>query len=68
MNMNLRGAVIQNLNGQNPNELSEVIQDAISTGEEKTLPGLGVMLELFWKKSTTEEQKVVLERMSSALQ
>ncbi|MCI2254352.1 MULTISPECIES: small acid-soluble spore protein SspI [unclassified Domibacillus] len=66
--MDLRGAIIQNLNGQNPNELSAVIQDAISNGEEKTLPGLGVMLELFWKKSTTEEQKVVLERMSSALQ
>ncbi|WP_046174025.1 small acid-soluble spore protein SspI [Domibacillus indicus] len=66
--MNLRGAVIQNLNGQNPNELSAVIQDAISKGEEKTLPGLGVMLELFWKKSTAEEQKVVLERMASALQ
>ncbi|WP_050181162.1 small acid-soluble spore protein SspI [Domibacillus robiginosus] len=66
--MNLRGAIIQNLNGQNPNELSAVIQDAISNGEEKTLPGLGVMLELFWKKSTTEEQKVVLERMASALQ
>ncbi|MCM3786933.1 small acid-soluble spore protein SspI [Domibacillus sp. 8LH] len=66
--MDLRGAIIQNLNGQNPNELSAVIQDAISNGEEKTLPGLGVMLELFWKKSTTEEQKVVLERMASALQ
>ena len=66
--MDLRSAVIQNLNGQDPNELSSVIQDAISHGEEKTLPGLGVMLELFWKKSTTEEQKVVLERMASALQ
>lgn len=66
--MNLRSAIIQNLHGQNPNELSSVIQDAISKGEEKTLPGLGVMMELFWKKSTTEEQKIVLERMSSALQ
>ncbi len=66
--MNLRNAIVQNLQGQNPNELSSVIQDAISKGEEKTLPGLGVMLELFWKKSSAEEQKLVLERMSSALQ
>lgn len=67
MNMNLRGAIAQNLTGKTPNDLSAVIQDAISGGEEKTLPGLGVMLEMFWKKSTTEEQKVVLERMASAL-
>ncbi|OXS80591.1 small acid-soluble spore protein SspI [Domibacillus enclensis] len=65
--MNLRGAIAQNLTGKTPNDLSAVIQDAISGGEEKTLPGLGVMLEMFWKKSTTEEQKVVLERMASAL-
>jgi small acid-soluble spore protein I (minor) len=66
--MNLRSAIIQNLHGQNENELSATIQDAVATGEEKTLPGLGVMFELFWKNSQNDEKQAVLQKMASALQ
>ncbi|OKL38298.1 small acid-soluble spore protein SspI [Domibacillus mangrovi] len=66
--MNLRNAIIQNLHGQNENQLSATIQDAVAQGEEKTLPGLGVMFELFWKNSQNDEKQVVLQKMASALQ
>ncbi|OMP67488.1 small acid-soluble spore protein SspI [Domibacillus epiphyticus] len=66
--MNLRNAIINNLQGQNPNQLSETIQDAVSNGEEKTLPGLGVMFELFWKNSQPNEKQAVLQKMATALQ
>ncbi|MGG3450791.1 MULTISPECIES: small acid-soluble spore protein SspI [Bacillaceae] len=66
--MNLRNAIIQNLHGQNENQLSATIQDAVAQGEEKTLPGLGVMFELFWKNSQNDEKQAVLQKMASALQ
>lgn len=65
--MDLRNAVKQNLAGQNTDGLSSVIEDAISKQEDKTLPGLGVMMEIFWDKSSTEERRVVLERIVSGL-
>ncbi|OLN22647.1 small acid-soluble spore protein SspI [Domibacillus antri] len=66
--MNLRNAIINNLQGQSANQLSETIQDAVAKGEEKTLPGLGVMFELFWKNSQNDEKQAVLQKMAAALQ
>ncbi|MEO3111119.1 small acid-soluble spore protein SspI, partial [Turicibacter sanguinis] len=46
MNFDLRKAVIANLDDSNYDEIRETIMDAIESGEEKTLPGLGVMFEI----------------------
>ena len=46
MNINIRNSVKENLKGASTKEVYETIQDAISVGEEKILPGLGVLFEL----------------------
>ncbi|MBM7584900.1 small acid-soluble spore protein I (minor) [Bacillus pakistanensis] len=67
MGLNLRNAVIHNVQGNNQEELKATIVDAIQGGEEKTLPGLGVLLEVFWNHASQEEQKVLLETIEEGL-
>lgn len=56
MNFNIRGAVLHNITGNKSEQLEATIVDAIQSGEEKVLPGLGVLLEVFWNNAS-EEQK-----------
>ncbi len=44
MSFNLRGAVLANVLGNSQDQLQETIVDAIQSGEEKMLPGLGVFI------------------------
>ncbi|MCP3741292.1 small acid-soluble spore protein SspI [Rossellomorea sp. BNER] len=67
MGLNLRNAVIHNVQGNNQEELKATIVDAIQGGEEKTLPGLGVLLEVFWNHASQEEQNVLLETIEEGL-
>ena len=57
MNFDLRKAVIANLDDSNYDEIRETIIDAIESGEEKTLPGLGVMFEILWNGSNDSEKE-----------
>jgi small acid-soluble spore protein I (minor) len=68
MSLNLRKAVIHNVQGNSQDELRDTIVDAIQGGEEKTLPGLGVLLEVFWQNADPSEQKMVLEKLENSLQ
>ena len=52
MNFNLRNAIIHNVTGNTQDELEATIVDAIQSGEEKMLPGLGVLFELIWQKAS----------------
>ena len=49
MNLNLRHAIKQNVQGNSQEELEATIVDAIQNGEEKMLPGLGVLFEMIWQ-------------------
>jgi small acid-soluble spore protein I (minor) len=68
MSLNLRKAIIHNVQGNSQDELRDTIVDAIQGGEEKTLPGLGVLLEVFWQNADPNEQKMVLEKLENSLQ
>ena len=57
MNLNLRNAIIHNVTGNTQEQLEDTIVDAIQTGEEKMLPGLGVLFEVIWKNSSQQEQQ-----------
>lgn len=50
MDLNLRHAVIANVSGNSQEELEHTIVDAIQSGEEKMLPGLGVLFEVIWQR------------------
>ena len=67
MGLNLRNAIIHNVSGNSQDELRETIVDAIQSGEEKMLPGLGVLFELIWQKASESEKDEMLHLLESAL-
>jgi small acid-soluble spore protein I (minor) len=67
MNLNLRNAIIHNVSGNSQDELRDTIVDAIQNGEEKMLPGLGVLFELIWNNSTEEEKQEMLQALEDGL-
>ncbi|XJZ26428.1 small acid-soluble spore protein SspI [Bacillota bacterium Lsc_1132] len=67
MNLNLRNAIIHNVSGNTKDQLEDTIVDAIQTGEEKMLPGLGVLFEIIWQNSTEQEKNEMLETLESGL-
>jgi small acid-soluble spore protein I (minor) len=58
--LNLRQAIMYKMQGADAKDVEETINDAISSGMEKTLPGLGVLFEVLWQNSndTTRQQMV----------
>lgn len=67
MNLNLRNAIIHNVSGNSQDELRDTIVDAIQNGEEKMLPGLGVLFEVIWNNSTEEEKQEMLQALEDGL-
>jgi small acid-soluble spore protein I (minor) len=67
MNLNLRNAIIHNVTGNTQDQLEDTIVDAIQSGEEKMLPGLGVLFEVIWQNSSEEDKKELLTTLESAL-
>ncbi|WP_445489545.1 small acid-soluble spore protein SspI [Niallia sp. 03133] len=67
MNLNLRNAIIHNVSGNSQDELKGTIVDAIQNGEEKMLPGLGVLFEIIWKNSSETDQAEMLQTLETSL-
>jgi len=67
MNINLRNAVKQNVAGNTQEQLRDTIVDAIQVGEEKMLPGLGVLFEVIWQNADPNEQKMMLKNLEDGL-
>lgn len=67
MNLNLRNAIIHNVSNNSQAELEDTIVDAIQNGEEKMLPGLGVLFEVIWKNSSEDEKKEMLTTLENGL-
>lgn len=67
MNFNLRGAVLANVSGNTQGQLQETIVDAIQSGEEKMLPGLGVLFEVIWKNADEGEKQEMLQTLEQGL-
>lgn len=67
MNLNLRNAIIHNVTGNSQDQLEDTIVDAIQNGEEKMLPGLGVLFEVIWKNSSEEDKKEMLTILENGL-
>ncbi|MBS4199924.1 small acid-soluble spore protein SspI [Bacillus sp. FJAT-49732] len=67
MDINLRNAVIHNVSGNSQSQLRDTIVDAIQRGEEKLLPGLGVLFEVIWQNADNQEQNMMLETLEQGL-
>ncbi len=68
MDFDLRNAILNNVKGSDEKQLEQTIVDAIQSGEEKMLPGLGVLFEVLWNNSTKDEQQEFLKNMAKGLQ
>ncbi|MBS4173770.1 small acid-soluble spore protein SspI [Bacillus sp. FJAT-49736] len=67
MNLNLRNAIIHNVSGNTQDQLKDTIVDAIQRGEEKMLPGLGVLFEVIWNNADEGEKSMMLETLENGL-
>ncbi|WP_110114858.1 small acid-soluble spore protein SspI [Bacillus sp. CGMCC 1.16541] len=68
MNLNLRKAILSNVSGNSQQEIQETINDAIQQGEEKMLPGLGVLFEVLWQNSDQQDKQEILSTLEKSLQ
>ncbi|MDQ0901802.1 small acid-soluble spore protein I (minor) [Paenibacillus sp. V4I7] len=67
MNITLRQAIVQRVQNKSNNELQEVIEDSIG-GEERVLPGLGVLFEIIWQHSEANIQNQLVETLKEHLE
>lgn len=64
MDLDLRQAVLQNISNKNEDQLVNMVETAIADGEEKTLPGLGVIFEVMWKNTDDKVHQELIESLS----
>lgn len=67
MDLDIRKAVLTNLNNSTYDDVYKTVNDAISSNEEKTLPGLGVIFELYWNNLSQEEKNTTISKITDAL-
>ncbi|SFM07393.1 small acid-soluble spore protein I (minor) [Gracilibacillus orientalis] len=67
MDLNLRKAIMSNVSGNSANDLEATIVDAIESGEEKMLPGLGVLFEIYWQNADESDKTEVLDALEQAV-
>jgi small acid-soluble spore protein I (minor) len=67
MDIDIRKAVIANCAGNDSEQLQDTIVDAIQSGQEKTLPGLGVFFELCWNEADENDKQTMLNHIKTGL-
>ncbi|WP_018921680.1 small acid-soluble spore protein SspI [Salsuginibacillus kocurii] len=67
MDINIRQAVLQNVSGSSEEEITATIEDAISRKEEKMLPGLGVLLEVYWNEAEEQKRNELVQSITQGL-
>lgn len=68
MGFNLRGAILSNVANSSEDDVKATISDALESGEEKMLPGLGVLFEVYWKQADEQSKQDVISSISQGLQ
>lgn len=62
MNLDLRQAIIQRVQQKDGQELYEIIEDSVRSGEQ-ALPGLGVLFEIIWENSKEETRQQLVSTL-----
>jgi len=68
MDLNLRKAILANVSDNSQDDLEATIVDAIQSGEEKMLPGLGVLFEQIWKQADQTKKNDMLQLLEQGVQ
>ena len=64
MDFQIRQAITANVSGSDAAEFQDIVNDAITRGEEHLLPGLGVFLETWWQAATEQERTQFAEQLA----
>jgi len=67
MNIDIRQSVKNNLNNSSFDDVKSTIVDAISIKEEKVLPGLGALFEIYWNSINDEERNKVVTTITEKI-
>ena len=67
MDINIRRAVLHNMNNSSFDDVKTTIDDAISSGEEKMLPGLGVLFEVLYNSSDQTGKQDIINKLVNNL-
>lgn len=65
--LNLRQAIMYKMQGSNDQAVADTITDAVTSGMEKTLPGLGVLFEVLWQNSDQATRQQMVHTIASNL-
>lgn len=65
MDFQIRQAITTNVTNSQPQEFSDIVNDAISRGEEHLLPGLGVFLEKWWSAANENERNEFSQKLAA---
>lgn len=65
--MDIRKAILANIHANSEEQLENTIVDAIKNGEEKMLPGLGVLFELIWEQSGSMEKQEMIDALKKGI-
>ena len=60
MNLDIRKNIIEKIKDDNEEQIVSTINESVITNDELVLPGLGVLLELFWNKLSDSEKTNIL--------
>ena len=67
LNAPLKHSVLANIDECGFDEVLETILDAVESGEEATLPGLGVLFEILWQASDESARQAIVSKIVSAV-
>ncbi|WEG13924.1 small acid-soluble spore protein SspI [Pullulanibacillus sp. KACC 23026] len=67
MDINIRRAVLHNLHNNDKSQLRDTIVDAIQDGQEKMLPGLGVLMEVIWQQSDEATRDILINNLAKGV-
>lgn len=68
LDLNLRKAILDNISTNDASQLEATIVDAIQSGEEKMLPGLGVLFELIWQEAEDQHKLEMINTLEQSVQ
>lgn len=57
--LSLRQAIMKRVEGKSETELKQILNDAID-GDEKALPGIGVLFEIIWKNCSDKQRQEMI--------
>ena len=66
-NIDVRKYIINNFKENNEEEIKSSIEESVSSKDDDTLIGLGVLFELAWENSTNNERNKILSNIKKGM-